>query len=240
MSAVEQPPAPRRVGRPRLEGNPANVSPREGILIAAARLFNEKGYTNTTMSDIARAAGLHQSSLYYWFKRKEMVLQATLEINRLPVEFLEKIAAEPGPAALKLFRLIRFDTYQLCTSLFDITEVERQAEEQPDVFIDYWKDNQRLYEGVEALLRAGVEEGDMVVGDQSLIALRLLSTQQGMQKRFRGQRLHTPDSGNPFVHPPFTAEEAADAVAEMAVRSVLRTAKAFERIRKLAESHQDF
>lgn len=239
MSALEEPPAPRRVGRPRQEGHTTGLSPREGILVAAAQLFSEKGYTNTTMSDIARAAGLHQSSLYYWFKRKEMVLQATLEINRLPVEFLDETASDPGPAAVKLFRLIRFDTYQLCTSLFDITEVERQAEQQPDVFVEYWKDNQRLFEGVEALVRAGVDEGDMVIGDPGLTALRLLSTQQGMQKRFRSQGLHTPASGNPFVHAPFTARQAADTVAEMAIRSVLRTTTRFEQIRKLAEPYED-
>jgi TetR/AcrR family transcriptional regulator len=240
MSALQQPPAPRRVGRPRLEGEPTDVSPRDGVLVAAAKLFSEKGYTNTTMSDIARAAGLHQSSLYYWFKRKEMVLQATLEINRLPVEFLEKIRSESGPAALKLFRLIRFDTYQLCTSAFDITEVERQAEQQPDVFIEYWKDNQRLYEGVEALIRTGIDEGDMVVGEPRLMALGLLSTQEGIQKRFRNQGLHALASENPFVHRAFTPEEAAEMVAEMAVRSVLRSDDDFERVRQLAESYQDF
>jgi len=94
------------------------------------------------MSDIARAAGLQQSSLYYWFRRKEMILQATLEVNRLPVEFLETLRTEEGPAALQLYRLLRFDTYQLCMSPFDVNEVERQAEQQRDVFAGYWEDNQ--------------------------------------------------------------------------------------------------
>jgi AcrR family transcriptional regulator len=115
--------------------------------VAAARLFADVGYDKTTMTDIARAAGLDQSSLYYWFRRKELILQATLSVNRLPVEFLERISAEEGSPVLKLYRLLRFDIYQLCSSPFDINEVERQAERQPDMFKSYWQDNQELFEG---------------------------------------------------------------------------------------------
>jgi TetR/AcrR family transcriptional regulator len=216
------------------------MSPREGILLAAAQLFAKKGYTNTTMSDIAKAAGLRQSSLYYWFSRKEMILQATLAVNRLPVEFLERMEAQSGRSSLKLFRLLRFDTYQLCMSPFDINEVERQAEQQPDVFVGYWEDNHRLYEGVCSLLRAGMEDGEFIDGDPALMALGLLSTQEGMQKRSRYQRRHVPGGGNPFVYEAYEAEALADTVAEMAVRSLLRRPRDLDRIRYLAATFQDF
>src|ERR1700682_5262362 len=128
MAATDSPAAPMRpVGRPRLVDRAPTASPRDGIVLAAGRLFAELGYANVTMSDIARAAGLQQSSLYYWFRRKELVLQATLEVNRLPGEFLRRIAGEPLPPSVKLYRLLRFDTYQLCESALDINEIERLA-----------------------------------------------------------------------------------------------------------------
>ena len=63
---------------------------------------------------------------------------------------------------LKLYRLLRFDIYQLCSSPFDINEIERQAERQPDVFKAYWQDNQELFEGVCHLIELGVETGELV------------------------------------------------------------------------------
>ena len=43
-------------------------------------------------------AGLQQSSLYYWFKRKELILQAVFAVNRTPLEFIERIGAGSGLA----------------------------------------------------------------------------------------------------------------------------------------------
>ena len=113
-----------RIGRPRANGaaGPAR-SPRDEIVAVATRLFADQGFDQTTMSEIARAAGLQQSSLYYWFKRKELILQAVFAVNRTPLEFIERIGAGSGSPALKLYRLIRFDTIQLCESPCDVLEV---------------------------------------------------------------------------------------------------------------------
>jgi AcrR family transcriptional regulator len=69
----------RAIGRPRNDADAApSESPRAGIVNAATKLFSEKGYAQTTMSDIARASGLQQSSLYYWFRNKEQLLGEAL------------------------------------------------------------------------------------------------------------------------------------------------------------------
>jgi AcrR family transcriptional regulator len=52
---------------------------REGILEAAARIFGEKGYHATSMSDIADAVNLQKASLYYHFDSKQEILVALLD-----------------------------------------------------------------------------------------------------------------------------------------------------------------
>jgi TetR/AcrR family transcriptional regulator len=239
MRASKQsaPPAGRRG---RNETEPANGSRREEILVAAARLFADVGYENTTMTDIARAAGLDQSSLYYWFRRKEVILQATLSVNRLPVEFLERISAEEGSPVLKLYRLLRFDIYQLCSSPLDINEIERQAERQPAVFKAYWQDNQELFEGVCRLVELGTRAGELIDCDSTLAALTLLSTHEGIQKRFRYQSRHKNLEDSPFVYPPLSAREVAVSVAGTSVRALLRRLDDLEQITALASSFEDF
>lgn len=221
------------------ESEPANGSRREEILLAAARLFAEVGYENTTMTDIARAAGLDQSSLYYWFRRKELILQSTLSVNRLPVEFLERISAQAGSPVLKLFRLLRYDVYQLCNSPFDINEIERQAEQQPELFEAYWRDNQELFNGVCHLVELGADAGELIECDSSLVALTLLSTHEGIQKRFRYQTRHK-SRDNPFVYPPISVTEVASSVAASSVRPLLRRPGDLQRITALAAAFEDF
>jgi AcrR family transcriptional regulator len=232
----------RPVGRPRASGQqPASPSPRDEIIAVATRLFAEHGFAQTTMSEIARAAGLQQSSLYYWFRRKELILQATFAVNRVPLEFIERIGAGSGSPGLKLYRLLRFDTHQLCISPCDINEVERLATRQPDVFADYWRDRQCLHDWVALLVRAGIDEGEFVEGDADLVALGLLSLDEGVQNRFRHQE-HQHQGGATaarFTGATYDAVQVSDYVAASALRSILRDRAELEPIRQQAAAFDD-
>jgi AcrR family transcriptional regulator len=212
-----------RIGRPRANGAPARArSPRDEIVAVATQLFADNGFDQTTMSEIARAAGLQQSSLYYWFKRKELILQAVFAVNRTPLEFIERVGAGSGSPALKLYRLIRFDTIQLCASPCDVLEVGRLAARQPDLFADYWRDRQRLHDWVVSLVRAGADEGEFVLVDPDLTALGLLSLDEGVQHWIRHGDQHRLDGSSFFRFPPFTSVEAGEFAATTALRSLLQ------------------
>ena len=51
---------------------------REELLAIAARLFAEKGFRNTTVRDIADAAGILSGSLYHHFDSKESIVDELL------------------------------------------------------------------------------------------------------------------------------------------------------------------
>lgn len=73
---------------------------RSDILDAAAAVFAERGYFNTSMQDIADRLGMQAGSLYHYYSSKEAALE---EICRLSaVEFCETlraILAKGGPAS---------------------------------------------------------------------------------------------------------------------------------------------
>jgi AcrR family transcriptional regulator len=227
------------LGRPRVLPPGLPGSPRDQIIAAAARLFAERGYAHTSMSEIARAAGLQQSSLYYWFRRKELILQATFAMNRIPLDFINIVGARSGSPALKLYRFVRFDTRQLCLSPCDFNEIERLAELQPDLFADFWADRQRLHDWVVTLIKAAVQEGQFIDCDPDLVALGLLSTDEGVQKRFRHQDQHRLASTNPFTHPAYDPDRVAEFVATTAVRALLRRPADLTRIQRQAATYAD-
>lgn len=52
---------------------------KQQIVDAAFKLFSEKGYNETSVSQIARAAGLSKGLMYHYFDSKEALLIAILE-----------------------------------------------------------------------------------------------------------------------------------------------------------------
>ena len=77
-------------GRPRDERG----SGRQRVLEQAAWLFLQHGYRETTLRDIAAAAGMKAGSIYYHFDSKEQLLAAVLDtgIERITRSFTETAA----------------------------------------------------------------------------------------------------------------------------------------------------
>lgn len=58
-----------------------NENVRNSILYGAQKLFQEKGLGKITMEDIASSIGKGKSSLYYYFKSKEEIFSAVLDME---------------------------------------------------------------------------------------------------------------------------------------------------------------
>jgi len=72
-------------------------------LEAAARIFGQKGFHATSMSDIAQEVHLQKASLYYHFSSKQEILIAILDhALDLINEHLELVLAQPLSPAEKL------------------------------------------------------------------------------------------------------------------------------------------
>lgn len=67
------------------------------LLDAAQKLFVEKGYAKTTVTDILNVHGLSKGVFYYYFKSKEEVMDAIIQrmVDDM-VDHAEKVAADPG------------------------------------------------------------------------------------------------------------------------------------------------
>ena len=80
---------------------------RETILARAAELFAQRGYTATSMNEVAEACGVSKPSLYHYVRDKHQLLAEIAEthVARLLALVAEVDAAEPAPEA-RLRRLI--------------------------------------------------------------------------------------------------------------------------------------
>ena len=109
-----------RPGRPRHlpDNNGYGMSPREQILDAAARLFVEKGFADTSTRDIAESVGIRQASLYYHFATgKEEILTEVVGASIRPtleqVDVVENLTEDPATA---LYLLTLIDVHTLASA----------------------------------------------------------------------------------------------------------------------------
>jgi len=80
---------------------------RDQIIVIATRLIASRGYSATTVRDIADEAGILSGSLYHHFASKEAVLQEILHgFQHDTLSAFERIAASGGSARERLDQLI--------------------------------------------------------------------------------------------------------------------------------------
>ncbi|MDQ6842941.1 MAG: TetR/AcrR family transcriptional regulator, partial [Bacteroidota bacterium] len=86
-----------------------NSSKKEVIFQAASSLFKKKGYSATSMRDIAETLGVEAPSLYNHINsKKEILTETCFKIARLFTAHLKDVEASSGTVLKKIEHIIRF------------------------------------------------------------------------------------------------------------------------------------
>jgi len=86
---------------------PAKARARE-IIDAAAEIFQERGYADTSVQDVASAVGILKGSLYYYIDSKEDLLFRVLEdVHEDARHLLDEVAAMDAPPLERLAAYLR-------------------------------------------------------------------------------------------------------------------------------------
>lgn len=122
-------------------------SKEQDIIEAAVRLFSEKGYTATSVDEIARESGMAKASFYKFFQSKEDVLIATvLEHGRMINERIERLYAgmEQSPeqklngfVQLHLSMMLESKIHSILMALHDKTILQNEKLLQACLQVEY-------------------------------------------------------------------------------------------------------
>ncbi len=121
---------------PRISKDPEER--RLELISAAERLFNEKGFENTSVSDIVKSIGVAQGTFYYYFKSKEDIFNAIAE--RFLNEFMESFTL--------LVDNEKLNTREKIEILLD-NGIKLMRNNEGVMFYLHTKDNIELHEKVE-------------------------------------------------------------------------------------------
>lgn len=174
---------------------------REAVVRAAAAAFNERGFSQTSMDDVAAALGISKPTLYQYFRSKQDILY---ECHRLAAQHGEEGLADAhahgGPALDKLLVYVRrfmmgfFDDLGSCAVLLDVnslTEANRATIVQR---------RDAVSDGVESLVKAGIRDGSIASCDPKLAALFIFGVVNWMSVWYRSGGPKAPDEiANEFL-----------------------------------------
>ena len=89
-------------------GQTPGVTRRDELLTIAAQLFAERGFRNTTVRNIADAAGILSGSLYHHFDSKESMVDEILQtFQRALFAAYDEILSSGLPARMKIEAAVR-------------------------------------------------------------------------------------------------------------------------------------
>jgi AcrR family transcriptional regulator len=162
---------------------------KQQLLDAAAALFAERGYAETRVIDIVRAAGVAKGLFYWYFENKEAVFRELVELTRQRMRTQQK--RDIDPAANPLARLrqgtessIRFmGEHRRLYSIIDLESLgpslTRLLRSGGDV---HARDNARH-------ISAGIEQGIIREDDPLMLAWSLVGTVSSFSHLHRTGRI---------------------------------------------------
>lgn len=177
----------RVTGRPQGRREASRQLRREAIVEVASQSFLEKGYADTTMSDIAATLGGSKGTLWSYFPSKEELFEAV--IDQLTRAFRAELTQALGPGGdvettLRRFcrQFLRKVTAPDGIALYRL--VVREACRVPEVGRIFHERGPRLtQQQLSAYLAAVVERGELSIDDplaaaRQLVALALSGSHQ--------------------------------------------------------------
>jgi TetR/AcrR family transcriptional regulator, cholesterol catabolism regulator len=151
---------------------------REAIMQNALKIFDRRGFANTSLDDIARETGVKREAIYYYFSnRAEILLNIIRPQSEALVESLRAIVASKASFRDKLYFAIRnhlehFDRncLEMTVSLRDV--YLEDAKEVRREMTKIWRSYETMW---TEIIADGQRKGDFSrVGDPKMLAFAIL------------------------------------------------------------------
>lgn len=160
---------------------------RHRILKAAATCFNQKGYSGTSLKDVARHLGLTDAALYYYVRNKEeLVYQCYLRAAELGREAMER-AREEGHTGFEQARLyIRYHVETMAGERGPVaimSEIPSLSEPHREEVLEASRQHSRAF---EEILETGIADGSIDCRDVRMTGNAIMGAINWIPKWFHG------------------------------------------------------
>jgi AcrR family transcriptional regulator len=161
---------------------------RAQLMEAAARLFADRGYHPTAVSDIVDSLGVGKGVFYWYFSSKEELLSEILRDAHLQLRRAQQaaIADEPDPVRrIELGILASLEWFRLHREFFSITQFAATDE----TFAPVLRRNREVaVDDTVRHIKEAIVEGRIADGEPELLAHAILGVVDQLTRRYLIER----------------------------------------------------
>jgi AcrR family transcriptional regulator len=176
----------------------SKTSTRKDVIIAkAATLFREKGYSASSMRDLAELVGVEAASLYNHISSKAEILQEICfkTANKF-MNHINEVEAGPNSNIHKLEAILRFHIRQMIEHYEEVYVTDREWKHLTDPYLSNMQSQRRSYrQRIAAIIEEGIRKGEIKNIDAPTAVLIILHAVSGIEswhrsvKRISGEML---------------------------------------------------
>jgi AcrR family transcriptional regulator len=161
---------------------------RKDVIIAkAAFLFREKGYSATSMRDLAENVGVEAASLYNHIQSKAEILQVICfkSANEF-MDHLAEVETSEQDSIGKIESIIRFHIQQIVNHYEEVYVMDREWKHLTDPYLSNMQSQRRSYrQRIAAIIEQGIRNNEMKEMDAATAVLIMLHAVSGIESWHR-------------------------------------------------------
>jgi len=160
---------------------------RDRVLKAAAHCFNRKGYSGTSLKDVANMLGLTDPALYYYVKNKEeLVYLCYVRAADIGREAMQRAVAEGGTGLEQARRYLRYHIEIMVGERGPIaimSEIPSLKSEHRDEVLELSRQHSKNFEDI---LEDGIADGSIEACDVRMTGNAIMGSINWIPKWFHG------------------------------------------------------
>ncbi|MBC3541588.1 TetR/AcrR family transcriptional regulator [Rufibacter sediminis] len=150
---------------------------RENIIEIAAQLFKQKGFSGTSMRDLAEQVGMDAATMYHYISSKDEILKTIcFGIATTYITQLGEIESSDSSYIEKLKALVRLHLHLMTTKGAEVSVANNDWKYLSPEALQEFKDLRSHYEKrFASLIEEGIQAGELQEVNRSVALFTLLS-----------------------------------------------------------------
>jgi AcrR family transcriptional regulator len=163
---------------------------KEVIITEAARLFREKGFSATSMRDLAEHVGVEAASLYNHISSKAEILQEIcFKVANQFMTHIEEVDASPQTAIQKIEAILRFHIKQMIDHYEEVYVSDREWKHLTEPYMQNMQSQRRSYrQRIALIIEEGIRRGEVKPIDAPTAVLIMLHAVSGIESWHRSTK----------------------------------------------------
>ncbi|RYF93816.1 MAG: TetR/AcrR family transcriptional regulator [Chitinophagaceae bacterium] len=167
-----------------------NGTRKDVIIAKAARLFREKGYSASSMRDLAEEVGVEAASLYNHISSKSEILQEIcFKVANKFMSHIDAIDNSDLDSIMKIEAILRLHVQHMLHHYEEVYVSDREWKHLVDPYLSNYQSQRRTYrQRIAQIIEEGIRKGEIKDIDAPTAVLIMLHAVSGIESWHRSKK----------------------------------------------------